>query len=82
MSDSYLKPSEIKKKELSILYKFADYCGQNGLTYTLCGGTLLGAVRHKGFIPWDDDIDVAMPRPLRLRAGDGLKALKKPSRKT
>ena len=54
---------EIKKIEFDILYKFSAFCEDNDLTYMLCGGTLLGAVRHAGFIPWDDDIDVLMPRP-------------------
>lgn len=54
---------EIQQAELNILIAFDAFCKEHGLTYSLVGGTLLGAVRHKGFIPWDDDIDVGMPRP-------------------
>lgn len=54
---------EQKKIELTILKLFAEYCEEHGLRYYLYAGTLLGAVRHAGFIPWDDDIDVVMPRP-------------------
>lgn len=47
---------------LDVLQKFHDFCEANGLVYYLSAGTLLGAIRHNGFIPWDDDLDVVMPR--------------------
>ena len=54
---------EIQAIELKLLLIFDAICKENDLRYSLGGGSLLGAVRHKGFIPWDDDIDVMMPRP-------------------
>ena len=47
---------------LEILKKIAEICDSEGFTYYLAYGTLIGAVRHKGFIPWDDDLDIMMPR--------------------
>ena len=54
---------ELKSIELEMLKFIDEVCKKEGLRYFLCGGTLLGAVRHHGFIPWDDDIDIFMPRP-------------------
>ena len=53
---------ELKSIQLDLLQKTVDFCESNGLRYFLCGGTLIGAIRHNGYIPWDDDIDIAMPR--------------------
>lgn len=53
----------LHKKILNILLALDRVCTEHGLRYAICGGTMIGAVRHKGFIPWDDDLDVAMPRP-------------------
>ena len=53
---------KLKEVEFELLCEFDRVCRKNNLTYFLFGGSLLGAVRHGGFIPWDDDIDVVMPR--------------------
>ena len=53
---------ELKKLQLEILVKVRDFCLAKDISYYLAYGTLLGAVRHKGYIPWDDDIDIMMPR--------------------
>lgn len=57
-----LSLKEIHQNLLEILVDVTDFCRERGLRYSLAYGTLLGAVRHKGFIPWDDDVDIIMPR--------------------
>ena len=52
----------LKNTQLELLDEFKLFCENNNLRFYLFGGTLLGAIRHKGFIPWDDDIDICMPR--------------------
>lgn len=53
---------ELKKVQVELLDVFINFCNEHHLQYYLYGGTLLGAIRHSGYIPWDDDIDVCMPR--------------------
>lgn len=54
---------ELKEIQIAILVYVADFCKKNDINYWLDAGTLLGAIRHNGYIPWDDDIDIGMLRP-------------------
>ena len=54
---------EIQLFSLEIMKDVHSFCINNDIRYSLIGGTLIGAMRNKGFIPWDDDIDICMPRP-------------------
>ena len=61
--EKLLSLKEIQYEEKEMLKKVVDFFNEQDMTYYLWAGTFLGAVRHKGFIPWDDDIDLAMTRP-------------------
>ena len=58
----YLSLQAVQEAEFHILCKLDDICEEQGFTYYLAAGTLIGAIRHRDFIPWDDDIDIWMPR--------------------
>ena len=53
---------ELQLKQLDMLVYFRDFCEKNNLTFYLIGGALIGALRNGGFVPWDDDVDVMLPR--------------------
>lgn len=58
-----METKKIQKCILDIMKEIAYLCDKNKIPYYLVGGSMIGAIRHKGFIPWDDDIDIAIPRP-------------------
>ena len=62
MSKRKIELGEIQGAELDILLKLIRYFEENNIAYCTSGGTTLGSIRHKGFIPWDDDIDIFIPR--------------------
>ena len=57
-----MNPSEMKQIDIMLLLEIKAYCERNSITFWLGYGSMLGCVRHKGMIPWDDDIDIIMPR--------------------
>lgn len=76
MKDKQLTKEEIRQVQLEMLDEVDAFCRENNIRYSLAFGTLLGAVRHKGYIPWDDDMDIIMPLPDLLRFKELFKSEK------
>ena len=71
--DNKYGTKEMHQKLLTLLKEFDAYCTNEGIQYSISSGTLLGAVRHKGFIPWDDDVDCIMDRENLRKFSEALK---------
>lgn len=69
-----ISSEERKNIQLEMLDEVHAFCKENDIRYSLAFGTLLGAIRHKGFIPWDDDVDIMMPLPDLLRFKEVFKS--------
>lgn len=67
MKEKPISLDERKKIQLVMLDEIDSFCRQHDIRYSLAFGTLIGAIRHKGYIPWDDDVDLIMPLPDMLR---------------
>lgn len=76
-TDNLYGLAEVHAELLKILTVFHDYCKKNGIDYSVYAGTMLGAVREKGFIPWDDDIDVVMTMDNYLKLQEATRNDKK-----
>lgn len=74
MKKTPISLDERKKIQLEMLLEVDDFCRKNNIRYSLSSGTLIGAIRHKGFIPWDDDLDITMPLPDMLRFKEEFKS--------
>ena len=62
MNNIELRLTEVKKLQMDVLSAIDEFCKSNGIKYSLGEGSMLGAIRHQGFIPWDDDIDIVLLR--------------------
>lgn len=63
LNKRFLTDDDVKGLSIQILHEVDEFCKNNNIKYSLAYGTMIGAIRHKGFIPWDDDIDIMMLRP-------------------
>lgn len=71
--NDFISQEQQKKIQIELLQYIHEICNQNNINYSLCGGSLIGAIRHNGFIPWDDDVDLFLVREEYERLIDILK---------